>query len=281
MVRSFKKKIAILFFALLLILIAVFATSCLRWDTLVDDPVVLSTADNPGTESQPEESFTESITSSTMATSEITTTNETQSETEDTTTPAETDTLTTTKKTTAKQPTTTKKPTTTKPSTTTKKTTVTEPVTTIKTTTTSTTTTTPPAPYYKDNYAQQVLALVNAERAKVGKPPYTMNSSLVANAKVRAKEFSDNPDLGHTRPNGQPGYTIITISHSHCGENLAAGQATPERVVQGWMGSMGHRALLLDDLPDDERGFTQVGISCYYVPGSMYIHYWVLLAIAP
>ena len=52
------------------------------------------------------------------------------------------------------------------------------------------------------------------------------------------------------------------------GENIAAGQTTPEDVVDGWMHSPGHCRNIMN--PD----YRTIGIGYAYVDGSPYGHYW-------
>jgi uncharacterized protein YkwD len=56
------------------------------------------------------------------------------------------------------------------------------------------------------------------------------------------------------------------IQFSSAGENIAAGQKTPEEVVNGWMNSEGHRANILNGK------FTTIGVG--YVEGGSYGSYW-------
>ena len=55
--------------------------------------------------------------------------------------------------------------------------------------------------------------------------------------------------FSHTRPSGERCFTVFKevgiASYYACGENIAAGQKTPEQVVSGWMSSPGHRANIL------------------------------------
>ena len=54
--------------------------------------------------------------------------------------------------------------------------------------------------------------------------------------------------FSHTRPDGTDSSTALYengVSCS-CGENIAAGQKTPEAVVRAWMNSPGHKAAILD-----------------------------------
>ena len=119
------------------------------------------------------------------------------------------------------------------------------------------------------DYAQRILELVNIHRANAGLAPLTLNAELCSNANVRAVEIVNCFD--HTRPDGNPFYTAITVSYWCAGENIAAGFITPEEVVEGWMNSPGHRANIL--YPD----YTQLGIGYYYDPGSYYTYHWVQL----
>lgn len=124
--------------------------------------------------------------------------------------------------------------------------------------------------YYVDSYAEQVLSIVNARRAEAGLAPLTMNYTLVSAAKVRAAETVQS--FSHTRPNGTGCFTAFDeagVGYSGAGENIAAGQWSPDSVMNSWMNSEGHRANILDGR------FTQIGIACYYDPDSQYGYYWV------
>ncbi|MDF2512741.1 MAG: putative secreted protein [Herbinix sp.] len=148
--------------------------------------------------------------------------------------------------------TTTTKPSTTKPSTTTTNTT-TKP--TASTSTNSTT----------SSYANEVLKLVNAERAKAGLSAFTTNSSLTAAANKRAVEIKSS--FSHTRPNGSGFQTVLgeySVSYRAAGENIAYGQKTPQAVVTGWMNSPGHRANILN------ANFNKLGVGVYQSNGTIY-----------
>jgi uncharacterized protein YkwD len=115
------------------------------------------------------------------------------------------------------------------------------------------------------NYADQVLKLVNQERAKAGLPALTTNKTLQAAANKRAQEIVQS--FSHTRPNGSSPFTVLKeygISYQSAGENIAYGQKTPEAVMNAWMNSSGHRANIL------KNGFGKVGIGVYKVNGVLY-----------
>jgi len=108
------------------------------------------------------------------------------------------------------------------------------------------------------SYANQVLQLVNVERAKAGLSAYATNSAITAAANARAKETVQS--FSHTRPNGTSFSTVLkeyNVSYRACGENIAYGQDTPQEVVTGWMNSPGHRANILNS------NFNIIGIGVY------------------
>jgi uncharacterized protein YkwD len=60
--------------------------------------------------------------------------------------------------------------------------------------------------------------------------------------------------------------------YSLVGENISAGNSTPEAAMQSWMNSSGHRANILNS------GFRELGVGYYVLEndqGSVnYKHYW-------
>lgn len=107
-------------------------------------------------------------------------------------------------------------------------------------------------------YIKEVVDLVNAERAKEGLAPLTINTKVQAAAQVRAKECEQR--FSHTRPNGTSFATALkeqNVSYRSAGENIAWGQKTPKEVVTAWMNSSGHRANIMN------AGFTTIGVGYY------------------
>lgn len=85
--------------------------------------------------------------------------------------------------------------------------------------------------------AQEVIRLVNIERAKEGEAPLQYNAKLQEAAMVRAKEISIF--FSHDRPDGRDSDTVLGEAGVGCpdGENIAKGSLTPERVMYIWMNS--------------------------------------------
>lgn len=108
------------------------------------------------------------------------------------------------------------------------------------------------------SYAEQVVKLVNEERAKAGLSALTMDTNLTAAANVRAQEIKQL--FSHTRPDGTSFSTVLKehyVSYRGSGENIAWGQKSPEQVMTGWMNSDGHRANILNE------NFKNIGVGYY------------------
>lgn len=118
-------------------------------------------------------------------------------------------------------------------------------------------------------YIQQVINLVNEERAKAGLSPVTEASDVAAAANIRAREIAGS--FSHTRPNGTSYSTALDesgVKYRGSGENIAYGQRTAAEVMDGWMNSQGHRANILNS------NYTKIGVGCYENNG---VKYWVQL----
>ena len=124
---------------------------------------------------------------------------------------------------------------------------------------------------YASNYRQEVLNLVNAERAKYGLQPLVMgDAKLTAAAQQRAEEIATVNS--HVRPNGTKWYTVLSeygVTDAAAGENAAWGSVSPEEVVNAWMNSEGHRANILD--PEARA----MGVGYYYNSSSTWGHQWI------
>ncbi|THA62615.1 sigma-70 family RNA polymerase sigma factor [Streptomyces sp. A0958] len=97
--------------------------------------------------------------------------------------------------------------------------------------------------------AQQVLALVNTERAKEGCAPVSGNAQLAAAAQRHSADMAAQDYFSHTSQDGSgPGDRITAAGYrwSTYGENIAKGQRTPADVMNSWMNSPGHRANILN-----------------------------------
>ncbi len=124
-------------------------------------------------------------------------------------------------------------------------------------------------------YEQQVFDLVNQQRAANGLQPLTLDSRLVNaarshnNAMIQKNEFSHQV-TGElplcTTGASNDRYDAVGYGWTMCAENIAAGQRTPQDVMNAWMNSSGHRANILNP------NLKNIGIG--YTTGGSYGTYW-------
>lgn len=120
--------------------------------------------------------------------------------------------------------------------------------------------------------ASRVVELANLERQRAGLPPLGINPQLAVAAQGYAIVLAEGSCFSHTcgpipsfvQRSEQAGYTAWVW----LGENIAAGQGTPEVVLAAWMASPAHRANILSP------NFSEVGVgvSAGAPPWGMY---WV------
>jgi uncharacterized protein YkwD len=109
----------------------------------------------------------------------------------------------------------------------------------------------PPAPAAAPAAAsgpeQQVLALVNQERAAAGCGEVSADAGLAAVARAHSADMRDRGFFDHVNLDGlDPFARADAAGISARAENIARGQADAAAVMTGWMNSAGHRANILD-----------------------------------
>ena len=134
------------------------------------------------------------------------------------------------------------------------------------------------APNTSDNgFAQELLTLVNNERAKNGLSALTLgDANLNAAAEKRAEEVAKS--ASHTRPDGTNCFTVlgeygVKETGEGEGENLGWGDASAQEVFDSWMASDSHRANILNPKA------TQMGVGYYFDATSTWGHQWVQLFV--
>ena len=114
-------------------------------------------------------------------------------------------------------------------------------------------------------YEQEVIRLVNVERAKYGLSALTEDWELSRIARYKSQDMHDNRYFAHkSQVYGTPFEMIkaFGLSYRTAGENIAMGYVTPSAVVAGWMNSAGHRANILNG------SYTKIGVG--YVTAGRY-----------
>ena len=105
-----------------------------------------------------------------------------------------------------------------------------------------------------EQYRQELIKLVNAEREKAGLSPYIINDTCMKYSQMRAEELVTL--FSHTRPDGtNAGYEVCTMVGN-----------TPAEAVKAWMDSPPHKAALLNE----NRTYVGAGVHITANGG----HYW-------
>ncbi|MGW1765093.1 CAP domain-containing protein [Streptomyces sp. NPDC002073] len=105
--------------------------------------------------------------------------------------------------------------------------------------------------------AQEVVRLVNVERAAAGCSALTVDADLTEAAQRYSDTMAATGNFSHTGADGsQPRDRIEAAGYdwSGYGENIAMGQADAAAVVDAWMDSPGHRENILN------CRFTEIGV---------------------
>lgn len=108
-----------------------------------------------------------------------------------------------------------------------------------------------------DPTVDAIVARVNAERAAAGLGPLTLCGRLVQSAQDHTQDQANRNVMTHTGWDGSNVGTRVSrtgYSWSTVGENVAYGYPDATSVMNGWMGSPGHRANIL------YPHFTHIGV---------------------
>jgi uncharacterized protein YkwD len=136
--------------------------------------------------------------------------------------------------------------------------------------------------YRLSNVQQAVLDLVNEERCENDLVPLKLDDQLTAAAEIHSADMALNRFFDHTSPDGSnPGSRATAQGYDWVmvGENIAAGQSTPEEVVNGaygWMNSENHRANILDpEFRDMGIAYIECADCLAPAPATYsYVHWW-------
>lgn len=99
-------------------------------------------------------------------------------------------------------------------------------------------------------YKQHVVELTNEARSEHGAEPVKLDEELAEVAQRKSEDMEQKDYFSHTSPTyGSPSNMLnhYGIDYRKALENIAAGQQSPEEVVEGWLNSEGHRRNILDE----------------------------------
>jgi uncharacterized protein YkwD len=131
---------------------------------------------------------------------------------------------------------------------------------------------------------QQLVDLINAARAKKGLKPVVVHAKLVASARGHSAEMATKKYFSHSSYNGEYfakriiryGYAKTGYRYWLAGENIYWGSniySSPVAVMDTWMASSAHRAIILDPK------FRDIGVgtgSCSSFSGQSNVTFYTL-----
>ena len=125
-----------------------------------------------------------------------------------------------------------------------------------------------------DSGEQDLVARVNAFRAGRGLPTLTVSDTLTAAAKWMSLDMGARNYFSHTSADGRsPTQRMYDAGYSQAwgtwtGEDLAAGYTSAADVLNGWINSPAHYAVLVN------AQYHAIGVGRAYASGSTYGWYW-------
>lgn len=124
-------------------------------------------------------------------------------------------------------------------------------------------------------FEKRVLELTNYARASQGLKPLQYNWELTRMARHKADDMRDRGYFSHQSPTYGSPFDMMKayrIPFKSAGENIAAGQPSPDEVVKSWLNSPGHRRNIMNP------GFSEIGCGVSF-GGNMRV-YWTQAFIA-
>lgn len=110
---------------------------------------------------------------------------------------------------------------------------------------------------------EEVVRLVNEERAKYGLQPLQISETLMQSARAKSEDMATRNYSSHTDPNGYTMYKELNV-----GENIAYGFNKSYNAINWWLNSEGHRANILNP------NYKYIGVGFAKNSTSEYTYYW-------
>ncbi len=102
--------------------------------------------------------------------------------------------------------------------------------------------------------ADEILQIVNAHRASIGKTPLEFNTLANDLAYEHTLYMIEQRDISHDDFDKRSDRLFAEANASRTGENVAYGQRSAQDVMNAWLNSSGHRRNI-------EGDFTHIGIA--------------------
>ncbi len=114
---------------------------------------------------------------------------------------------------------------------------------------------------------QEILKLVNQERARQGLKGLELDWQVSRVAQYKSDDMAKNNYFSHQSPTYGSPFDMLksfNVKYKSAGENIAKGQKTPQAVMTAWMNSSGHRANILGS------SYTHLGVGYTVSNGTTY-----------
>jgi len=121
---------------------------------------------------------------------------------------------------------------------------------------------------------QQVINLVNQQRANNGLPALKANWEVCRVARYKSQDMINKNYFAHQSPTYGSAFNMMEsfgIKFTAAGENIAYGQKTPQAVMNDWMNSPGHRSNILSGV------YNQIGVGVAKASNGTF--YWTQMFI--
>ncbi len=109
-----------------------------------------------------------------------------------------------------------------------------------------------------DGWQDEMLAAVNAARSANGAPPVTLCGALTKAAQAHSTDQAAHESMSHLGSDNSSVSDRVAragyVGWTGIAENVAAGYGDVKSVMEGWLGSPGHRMNLL------EPSYTHLGL---------------------
>ncbi|MFG6147077.1 CAP domain-containing protein [Halobacillus sp. B23F22_1] len=110
---------------------------------------------------------------------------------------------------------------------------------------------------------EQVVQLTNEAREEQGLEPLELSEEVSEVAQEKSEDMAENDYFSHTSPNYGSPFDMLQeydVDFNTAAENIAAGQQSPEEVVDGWLNSSSHRKNIMNaNMTDIGVGYEENG----------------------
>ena len=137
------------------------------------------------------------------------------------------------------------------------------------------------SPAQNKDFENQVLRLINQERAKKGVPGLVIQNQLATAARAHSTDMACRGFFSHINPDGKTAYDRIRAQgyqYRCAGETIYAGDGafnSPGQAINTWLSSATHKQAMLNP------AYSEVGVGMIYLPGSKFGGYYTVVFAHP